>query len=956
MKFLLPFLIAILCYQLTIAQRTQPILTLNTEMHTAKIGRISTDAAGKYVLTCSKDKTAKLWNAATGKLIRTFRPPIGEGDEGMLYAGAISPDGKIVLVGGWSKSRNHDIYIFNTHSGTLIRRIAGLPNVIHDLEFSPTGKYFVAALGGANGIRIYRTTSFALVKIDKDYNSRSVNIAFAPNGRLASVSDDGHIRLYAPDFSLLKKQATSGGKKPFSLAFSPNNQRLAVGYNDSPTLQILDANSLNVLYEPELGNANTLNQKLNKVTFSTDGQQLLAGGFYDIKQNSKSWWQIRIWENAGRGSYSDYRASKNTIMDIKMMPNRNILYAGTQPDWGILTEKTGEQMVYQAAAVNDFRVGNHDHLRINAQAKIVQVKPNYQSTFQFNVPLRQLTEKATLTSSFNAKTDKLNVTNWEDTYQPKLNGKNLHFLGSTEMCRSIDISTNEETLVFGAEYSLYGLDAMGKQKWKMSTQSVTWAVNVAANNQVVVSTHSDGTIRWHRLADGKKLLTLFVHSDQQRWILWTPTGYYDAAPGAEDLIGWHVNQGADREALFYPAAKFRDTYYRPDVIDRMLDTFDEAEALQQADAVRNRFSRSTVRTIVDELPPTVRILSPTNGTEVQSKNVTIAYSIQSPNQETVTGLKIQVDGRPVSIERGLKPAGARGEVNVTIPAANCRVTLIAENRFGSSEPANVDLNWQGQLEFSNKPNLYILAIGVADYDQDHYDLKYPDDDAVAFSDAMQRQEGLLYGRVTRRLLTNKKATKDNILDGLDWLVNETTQHDVAMIFFAGHGKENTRGTFYYLPVGADKANLRRTSIMKEEVKEAVATIAGKVLVFMDACHSGNLMKDSSRDALTRQRGNPDVTRIINELISAENGAIVFSSSMGRQSSLESDLWENGAFTKAVVEGITGKARYGNERKVTCKSLDLYITRRVKQLTGGEQSPTTNFPPNVEDFPIVILPE
>jgi hypothetical protein len=48
--------------------------------------------------------------------------------------------------------------------------------------------------------------------------------------------------------------------------------------------------------------------------------------------------------------------------------------------------------------------------------------------------------------------------------------------------------------------------------------------------------------------------------------MWTPGGYYDCSPGAEDLIGWRVNNGQNQAADFFPAERFRNTYYRPDVI------------------------------------------------------------------------------------------------------------------------------------------------------------------------------------------------------------------------------------------------------------------------------------------------------------------------------------------------------------------------------------------------------
>jgi hypothetical protein len=38
-----------------------PILRNEAGMHTAKIGRISTDRAGRLALTASLDKTARLW-------------------------------------------------------------------------------------------------------------------------------------------------------------------------------------------------------------------------------------------------------------------------------------------------------------------------------------------------------------------------------------------------------------------------------------------------------------------------------------------------------------------------------------------------------------------------------------------------------------------------------------------------------------------------------------------------------------------------------------------------------------------------------------------------------------------------------------------------------------------------------------------------------------------------------
>lgn len=125
----------------------------------------------------------------------------------------------------------------------------------------------------------------------------------------------------------------------------------------------------------------------------------------------------------------------------------------------------------------------------------------------------------------------------------------------------------------------------------------------------------------------------------------------------------------------------------------------------------------------------------------------------------------------------------------------------------------------------------------------------------------------------------------------------------------------------------------------------IQNLSGKALLFMDACHSGSVGTQG-------RRGSVDMTALVNELIDAQNGAIVFTSSRGNQYSLENDSWGNGAFTKALLEGLGGKAAVG-ENKITTLSLGSYVMERVKEITGGKQHPTFNQPPNQSAFPIAV---
>ena len=95
--------------------------------------------------------------------------------------------------------------------------------------------------------------------------------------------------------------------------------------------------------------------------------------------------------------------------------------------------------------------------------------------------------------------------------------------------------------------------------------------------------------------------------------------------------------------------------------------------------------------------------------------------------------------------------------------------------------------------------------------------------------------------------------------------------------------------------------------------------------------------------------------MINELTRAQNGAVVFAASTPNQYSLENPAWGNGAFSKAVIEGLDGKADERRTGRITVTMLDLYVAERVKELTKGQQTPTTIKPDSVPDFPVALAP-
>ncbi|MFN3393800.1 MAG: WD40 repeat domain-containing protein, partial [Candidatus Thermochlorobacter sp.] len=223
-----------------------PMLRIEIGMHTAPIKRISTDAQQDILVSASNDKTVRVWDLKTQRLLRVLRPPINLANDGMLYCAAISPDGKTVACGGWTGydwDGDNYIYIFDPVTGKLLRRLKGPGGVINHLVFSQDGKYLAATAGGGFGLAVYRTTDYSVVAKDTDYNGGSYGADFGPSGILLTTCEDGYLRLYDDQFKLVAKHQTQCGKDPVHVAFSTDGAYIAIGFNDAPRVEVFDLKS-----------------------------------------------------------------------------------------------------------------------------------------------------------------------------------------------------------------------------------------------------------------------------------------------------------------------------------------------------------------------------------------------------------------------------------------------------------------------------------------------------------------------------------------------------------------------------------------------------------------------------------------------------------------------------------------------------------------------------------------
>jgi WD40 repeat protein len=131
---------------------------IETGHHTATINRLAVDAAERWVVTASDDKTARIWNLKTGQLERILRPPVGEGHEGKLFAVGLSPDGARIAVGGFTgpdrSGSSYPIYLFDRANGRMVGQSHGFSTSALSMTFSRDGARLAVVFGQGAGMRI----------------------------------------------------------------------------------------------------------------------------------------------------------------------------------------------------------------------------------------------------------------------------------------------------------------------------------------------------------------------------------------------------------------------------------------------------------------------------------------------------------------------------------------------------------------------------------------------------------------------------------------------------------------------------------------------------------------------------------------------------------------------------------------------------------------------------------
>lgn len=559
-------------------------------------------------------------------------------------------------------------------------------------------------------------------------------------------------------------------------------------------------------------------------------------------------------------------------------------------------------------------------------------------------------------------------------------------------------STGKKTteIVFCPEQSIFSLEFSPRapilfggmfnhtiRKWDVNTgkilgqlkghESVVSSMSIHPKKNIMVSGDKSGQlIFWNTDTWGVLAKMILVGKDD--YLVYTPDGYYMATPNALDWVAFKKGDN------FFRFEQFDVKYNRPDIVMDSLGLVSSSMIKMLKKAYDKRLEKLGLTeadlgqlhapslSIEQEIPFETKTTDFELDVKLEDTKEKLKQFNVYINDVPVYGLKGKslLEANTQKITEKVKLKLSNGINNIVLSVTNQKgVESIKEHiLLEYNEPAN------------NLPDLHLVMIGVSNYGDASRNLTFAAKDANDIMNVFAQQQKH-YTNIHTTILTNEQANTTAIVSALDQLKNSNV-NDEVIIYFSGHGLLDKELNYYLATYETDFEAPQNTSLKYSKLEKLLSAIqARKKLVFIDACHSGEVDKtevefdekdtsgiEAKEVTMRSKSGNGLVKpklglknsftymRTLFSDISKGTGATIISAAGGMEFALESKDWNNSVFAYAVLRGIKWKkADLDGDGYIKISELQRYVKSTVYQMTNGKQVPTTRQVNRFGDFHI-----
>lgn len=957
-------------------------LDLDTGGHRAFVKDLAFTPDGATLVSASDDKTIRIWDWRQQTSIRTIRGYIGEGNEGKIFAVAVSPDGETIAAGGYfgkglgDKPPYGDIRLFDLRTGKLVARLKGPQYAVYDVAFSPDGSRLAAA--GQDGfVFVWRKGEDGSWIAETTYDADSWHvqgIAYAAGGtRLAAVTTDNGIRLWETQSGAEIEIADAEELRDvrvMTLAASQDGARFAIG-TESGEVQIRDSETGSLVRS--IGG---LDFYVGSLAFADGGRLIAASCGYRCADRNRT-----VVFDVDTGSRTiEYRGHDGTV--FASAADRDGLHLATAGGarhaihvWDPLTGERQAEMVGLGqpvtavgidAAGSEVAWGNANPCPDRVACPEIQgalenrlllplpdrffERPEPAGAGPYNRAVHAegaWSIAAAAGGPDGLENAVLEIANGGKVVRSIENDATNGYLHAafTLLPGGLDVVTggNDGTLI---QYSTATGDIAGEYR-DGHTGEIN-AIATAAGRRLMVTGSADQTLRLWNLETRELIVSMFFAGKE--FVIWMPQGYYYSSDEGDKMIGWHVNQGPDKEARFVRAGQLKRYLWSPEMVRRAIILGSARKAVvEMRPGVDDELRR-----LIERRPPEFDIRLAEDQGGVRDGFVAVEIVGVEESGTDIAAFSILSNSRNVgtSASRSVSGDGKRTVIEVPVDDGENRISITGVNEFGYLTERSVVALAKTRREEKRKGKLYLIAIGVEKYpllptecNGRSCDLRYPVDDAAELVRVIAERSAPLYSGMETLVLVNRDALdetpekqeglgrvvgldtilepdSDTIGDEIEDFLDKPGPDDTTIVFVAGHGI-NVDEDYYFIPSDGRKQDAdrwKRSSLVDwSDIQKAVERAEGVRFMLLDTCHAANSF-------------NPRL-----EKDAADARIIVFSATAANSTAAELPELGHGVFTYSVLEGLRGGANSSGDG-IRLLGLADYIYREVIRLTGSRQKP------------------